>query len=129
MVEINNLTKSKIPKNLLENFIKKIFKKLKIKKDLSIAFVGQKRIKELNKKYLKREMVTDVLSFPGQNNFLGEIVISLPQAKKQAKKIGHSLKEELKILIIHGLLHLLGFDDKTKKEEKKMQMKEKELLN
>ncbi len=127
MVEINNLTKNKIPKFFLEKFIKKILKKLKIKKDLSVAFVNEKEIKKLNKRYLKRNRATDVLSFPGENKFLGEIVICLPQAKKQAKKEKHPLIKEIKILIIHGILHLIGFDHQKEKDKKKMFEKEKEL--
>lgn len=128
MIEINNLTKNKISKNFIENFVKKNLKILKINKDLSIALVGEKRIKKLNKIYLKKNRVTDVLSFQGQNKFLGEIVICFPQLKKQAKKLGNSLKKEIKILIIHGLLHLLGFDHQKKQERKKMERLEKRIF-
>lgn len=127
MVEINNLTKNRISKKAIENFFKKIFKILKIKKDLSIAFVNSKEIKKLNKTYLKRNRETDVLSFPGEGKLLGEIVISLPQAKKQAKIFGHSLEKEIKIILIHSILHLLGFNHHRKKDKKRMEEKERYL--
>jgi len=128
MIEINNLTKNKISKKVIEEFLGRLLKKLGIKDDVSLVFISAKRIKELNKTYLKRNRVTDVLSFPGEKNFLGEIVISLSQAKKQAQEQKHSLEKELKILIIHGLLHLLGFNHQKEKDQKKMSIWEKKLL-
>lgn len=128
MIEINNLTKQKISFTFIKNFLKKIFRRLKIKKDLSFCFVSVQRIKKLNKTYLKTNRVTDVLSFPGEKNFLGEIIICLSQAKKQASQQKHSFKKELKILITHSLLHLLGFDHKTKNGKKKMEKMENQLL-
>lgn len=121
---INNLTKSKIDKKFLGKVAKKTVQELKLKKfdEISIVIVGDKRIKSLNKKYLKRNRVTDVLAFD-----YGEIFICLPQAKKQAKEMGHSVKEELAILLIHGILHLSGYDDKTKISYNKMVNKQKEI--
>ncbi len=128
MIEINNLTKNKISKMAIEKFLKRVLKKLNIKKDLSLAFVGLKEIRKLNRIYLKRDRPTDVLSFSGEKNFLGEIVISLERAKKQAKEQKHSLEKEIKILIIHGLLHLLGFNHQTKKDKEKMESLQERLL-
>jgi probable rRNA maturation factor len=89
---------------------------------ISIVLVGDAKIKALNKKYRKSNKVTDVLAFD-----YGEIFICLSQAKKQAKKLGHSLKEELAILLIHGILHLTGYKDKTKKDLNKMLKKQREI--
>lgn len=116
-LEINNLTKSRIA----EEFLKKIAKKLGIK-EVSLVIVGEKKIKELNRKYRKKNKVTDILAFD-----YGEIFICLPQAKKQAKKLGHSLKKELAILLIHGILHLAGYDDRAKKDYNKMIKKQQEI--
>lgn len=110
MIEINNLTKIKVPISRIKKFTQQILKILKIKKTISLAFVSSAEIKKLNKIYLRKNEVTDVLSFAGEKESLGEIVISLPQAKKQAKRARHSLEKEIRILTIHGLLHLLGFD-------------------
>lgn len=99
-------------KKFLEKIAEKTLKTLKIKiPEISIVLVGDNKIKELNKKYRKTNRVTDVLAFD-----YGEIFICLPQAKRQAKQLGHSLKKELAILLIHGILHLAGYDDETSRE-------------
>ena len=107
--EINNLTKSRVDRKFLEKVGKKTLKFVKIKiSEISIVIVGKTKIKELNKKYRKRDEVTDVLAFD-----YGEIFICLPQAKRQAKQAKHSIKKELSILLIHGILHLAGQSNKT----------------
>lgn len=89
---------------------------------ISIVLVGDAKIKALNKKYRKSNKVTDVLAFD-----YGEIFICLPQARRQAKKLGHSVKKELAILLIHAILHLAGYKDKTKKDLNKMLKKQEEI--
>ena len=106
-------------------------KKLTIKKNVSIVLVKDKKIQELNKIYRKKNKVTDVLSFGDwdDKNFLGEVIICLPQAQRQAKKYGTLLKQELTRLLAHGILHLAGFDhEKSKSEEKKMFKLQEEML-
>lgn len=121
--EINNLTRSKVDRKFLEKVAEKTLKILKIKiLEISIVLVGDAKIKALNKKYRKSNKVTDVLAFD-----YGEIFICLPQAKKQAKKLGNILKKELSILLIHGLLHLAGYDHRTKKDLNKMLKKQEEI--
>lgn len=100
--------------------------------ELSINLVGEGRIKALNKKYLGKNRVTDVLSFPVGGKVgiksvdngiiaLGDIFICLPVAKRHALKEGVSLSFELTLLAIHGLLHLLGYDhEKSEKNKKEM---------
>jgi len=122
-IEINNLTKTRINKKFLEKVAEKTLKILKIKMtELSLAIIGEARMKELNRKYRQRNRATDVLAFD-----YGEIFICLPQAKKQAKQLGHSLNKELGILLIHGLLHIAGYDDETKKDYNKMVKKQEQL--
>ena len=134
MIEINNLTSYAIDKKFLRKISEKIFKKEHIKsrlekKDLSVALVGQKRIKELNKRYRKKDRPTDVLAFKDNEN-LGEIIICLAEVRKNAKKFSSSFKKELARVLIHGVLHLLGYDhEKGGKEEKKMRKKEEYYLN
>jgi probable rRNA maturation factor len=92
-------------------------------KNLSIALVGQGRIRELNKKYRGKNRATDVLAFPG--NGLGEIVICLREVKKNAKRFGSIFKKELARVLIHGILHLLGYNhERSKTETKKMEEKQ-----
>ncbi|OGY79287.1 MAG: rRNA maturation RNase YbeY [Candidatus Kerfeldbacteria bacterium RIFCSPHIGHO2_02_FULL_42_14] len=94
---------------------------------IALAFVSTKTIQRFNKQYRHIDTPTDVLSFgykkPKGNKekyFLGEMMITPTIARKQAKIQGHSLKKELEFLIIHGFLHLRGYDHKTTKEAKTM---------
>jgi probable rRNA maturation factor len=77
---------------------------------LAIAILPDAKVKTLNRKYRRKNAATDVLSFPGSGDFLGDIAISRGIAQKQAKLLGHSLGIELRVLALHGLLHLLGYD-------------------
>jgi probable rRNA maturation factor len=95
-------------------------------KELSVAFVSDKRIKELNKIFRDKNQPTDVLSFPYEpdqydfletENFLGDIVISLETAQKQADENSLTLENEIKQLILHGILHLCGYDHETDEGE------------
>jgi conserved hypothetical protein TIGR00043 len=86
--------------------------------------VSDAQIKRLNKLYRNKDKPTDVLSFPiGEKVngwlILGDVVISVDTAKRQAKELGYSLEEELKRLLVHGLVHLLGYDHELGGEEEK----------
>jgi len=100
-------------------------------------------VQKLNRDYRGVDAPTDVLAFnmlpqketttsfvlpPDGVTRLGEVIISYPQAMEQAKEQGHSVNKELALLIIHGILHLLGYDHEQPEEEAKMRAKEKELL-
>jgi len=134
MIEINNLTGNPID----EDFFKKVAKiileeELGIsqfqKTDLSIALVGQGRIRELNRRYGGKNRPTDVLAFSNRNMGLGEIIICLKEVKKNAKKYGFTFKKELTRILIHGLLHLLDYSHEKKVEIKKMEKKENYYLS
>jgi len=104
---------------------------------INLIFIGNKRMKDLNFAYRNKNKTTDVLSFAfmkdadiefrdfGDLAVLGDIYISIPMAKKQASTHCHDIKKEINILFTHGLLHVIGFDHNTDKEEKLM---EKEAL-
>lgn len=128
MIEINNLTTNLVDERFLEEVAKKVLEGENQKEsDLSIAFVGQGRMRELNKKYKKKNRVTDVLAFPG--NGLGEIVICLREVKKNARRFSSSFETELVRVLIHGILHLLGYDhEKNETNAKKMKEKEEYYL-
>lgn len=80
----------------------------------SAVLVSDRRIQELNRRYRKRSAVTDVLSFSlRENGYLGEVVISAPTARRQARHYRHRVEEEVKLLLLHGVLHLLGYDHET----------------
>jgi len=129
MIEINNLTTTPIEEEILKKVAEKILEgENKRNTDLSIALVGPGRIRKLNKKYRGKNRMTDVLSFP--DNGLGEIVICLREVKKNAKKFGSSFKKELSTCLIHGILHLLGYDhEKSVEEVKKMRDREEYYLS
>ena len=84
--------------------------------EVVLVFVGTKAIRTLNRKYRRKDRATDILSFPiGRKGadgkfYLGDIVISVPVAAKQARTAGHSLERELEVLTLHGFLHLAGYD-------------------
>jgi probable rRNA maturation factor len=132
MIEVNNLTAYSINKKLLERLALKILKKESggffKKKDLSIALVAPLRIKELNKRYRKKNRPTDVLSFQDKESW-GEIIICPSEIKKNAEKFNSNFKKELSRVLIHGVLHLLGYDHEKAKEEERMRKKEEYYLN
>src|SRR3989338_9320768 len=90
--------------------------------ELSILFTNNRYIKKLNSTYRKRNYATDVLSFSmNTENYLGDIVISVEKAYANSKIHKFTLREELLFLIIHGILHLLGYNHETKHELKKLE--------
>lgn len=94
--------------------------------ELSVTFIDDAQMRKLNSKYAKKDSTTDVLSFSFDvSEIMGDIYISIAQAKKQKKG---SLLSELKLLTIHGILHLAGYKDKTEQQKKEMRAKEKEYL-
>ena len=111
--------------------------------EVSLVFTDSETVQKLNRDYRGVDAPTDVLAFnmlprqgddfsfvlpPDSITHLGEIIVSYPQAVEQAKEQGHSVDKELALLIIHGILHLLGYDHEQPEEEAKMRAKEKELL-
>ena len=109
----------------------------KMKGEISLILVADAEIKRLNKTFLAHTGVTDVITFnypapaftpPGETAPFGDIYICLPQARRQAAKMGHSLETELLILTVHGALHLSGMDDATPALRKRMNQKTVNLL-
>jgi probable rRNA maturation factor len=83
----------------------------KARGDLSIAIVSDRRMRALNRQFRGKDKVTDVLSFPAESRgFLGDIVIAAGVSRRQAQDAGHSAQTEVRVLALHGLLHLLGYD-------------------
>ena len=112
--------------------------------EVSVTFVTNERIQEINKEYRQKDKPTDVISFALQEmgegeieihyeedapSILGDIIISVSMAKEQAEDYGHSIERELGFLAVHGFLHLLGYDHETGEQEKEMFDKQKEILN
>ncbi|MFV0440652.1 MAG: rRNA maturation RNase YbeY [Lachnospirales bacterium] len=116
-----------------------IFEKFTSNVEVSVSVVDNEEIRELNKKYRQKDSVTDVLSFPLYSELpleidsdeiiaLGDIVISLDKAFKQAKEYGHSVKREIAFLTAHSMLHLLGYDHMNENDEEVMLRKQKKIL-
>ena len=103
--------------------------------EANLAFVSEKKIKELNQKFRGVDKVTDVLSFPNGDinpetgrRFLGDVLICRAVAKKQAELYGQSVEREINFLQIHGLLHLFGFDHETEEDDAKMRELQRKAL-
>lgn len=92
--------------------------KIRAKKNISVAFVSPTQIRAHNRDYRGMDRATDVLSF-GEGGE-GEVLVCYDQAKKQAQRMGHGIKQELVFLIVHGTLHLFGFDHESAKDQEKM---------
>ncbi len=99
---------------------------------ISLAFVDNTTIHRINKQFLDHDEPTDVITFPlsgeGAKKLEGELVIGVEVAIEQAKDRGHPVDTELSLYVIHGLLHLCGYDDRTKKDAAEMRVKEREYL-
>ncbi|MGE7764476.1 rRNA maturation RNase YbeY [Peribacillus sp. NPDC096540] len=142
MDETNEVTEK--AQQLVESILQFAAKNENIEEDteLSVTFVDNNRIQEINKKYRHKDAPTDVISFAleemGEDEMeiigaemprmLGDIIISIERTKEQAEEYGHSFDRELGFLALHGFLHLLGFDHMNEEDEKVMFTKQKEIL-
>jgi probable rRNA maturation factor len=111
--------------------------------EVSVTFVSNERIQEINREYRDKDNPTDVISFAMEElgegevqpagiempRVLGDIIISVPKAIEQAEEYGHSFLRELGFLAVHGFLHLLGYDHMTEEDEKEMFTLQKEILD
>lgn len=103
--------------------------------EVSLTFTGNEEIRELNRDYRGIDSVTDVLSFPIEDEFevgikmLGDIVISVERAITQSEEYGHSVLRELIYLVVHSMLHLLGYDHIDEDDKKFMRDREKFIMN
>ena len=106
---------------------------LSAQSELCVSLVSDWDMRELNKQYRQIDATTDVLCFPQKNeanpDLLGDIVISYQTAVRHSRRLEITVEEELRLLVVHAVLHLLGFDHKKKKERETMREKEKEVLN
>lgn len=123
-----------IDKNRVKKLISSILKVEKKNAELNLVFTDNKKIKKINKTFLGHNFATDVISFAYnnaslENNISGEIIISVEMAIKLAQKLKCTIEGEMALYLVHGLLHLLGYNDKLKKDARKMHQREKELLS
>jgi probable rRNA maturation factor len=105
---------------------------------IAVLYCSDEKIRELNRQFRELDEATDILSFPSVEDtsrlsrdeapYLGDLAIAIPYTSRHARQAGHSLEEELELLLIHGLLHLLGWDHATPEEEKAMWAEQERLL-
>jgi probable rRNA maturation factor len=108
--------------------------------EVTVVVTDEQGIRELNRDFLGRDTITDVLAFatqeeggpfvpaPEAGNYLGDVIVCYPRAVEQASEQGHSAQEELSLLVVHGVLHLLGYDHATEKEQAAMWALQEEIL-
>jgi len=122
-IDIINQTKQRLPRQYITSWLvhveKQLIKKNIIKKkqinELNIIFMSRSKIKNLNNKYRDKNKPTDVLSFSGGFGLLGELVLCPEICQKQALENKHSFRDEVAYLVLHGLLHLLGYEHEGSK--------------
>ena len=133
MLNIENLTNLSINIKLLED-ISKVLLQNDASREIDLTLCHNPTIQEYNKSYRNIDKATDVLSFPIENSEihgfdmpLGSLVVSVDFVQEKAKELGHSNEDELSLLFIHGLLHLLGYDHEIDNGE--MRRKEEEIIH
>lgn len=125
-----------LKENDIKNRLTKILRDLGKDAELSVVFVDDKKIRELNNSFLHKDFSTDVLAFnlgdfnkEENGKIYGEIIVSVETAIRVANKINSDVECEIYLYIVHGLLHLLGYDDKDKKMAEEMHNEEKNILS
>jgi len=98
---------------------------------VNVLFSGDERIQKLNKEFRGVDAPTDVMAFPSgdDSGFLGDIIVSVETAKVHADELGHSLDNEIRVLLVHGILHLVGYTDYDDQNRKSMFQKTDEILD
>jgi probable rRNA maturation factor len=126
---LNQNPSVRVPLKRLRRSLQRISTVLRVRGDLNVLLVSDPEILRYNRRFLKHDYVTDVIAFEmNEEGVFGDVVISTDTAKRQSKEEGHGILTETKILAIHGLLHLLGYRDKKKKDHAAMWKKTDELL-
>jgi probable rRNA maturation factor len=123
---LNRQKRIPIPEARLARFLARVRREMKLgRREVTVCFVDDREIARLNRRFRGKPKPTDVLSFPGNGdgadefpseggiNFLGDIAISPEAARRNARRFGRTLDEELRVLILHGVLHLTGYDHET----------------
>ena len=150
-MEINVLIDEDLEGNLEASWLQSVAQQILVAQgvgadaELGLVIATQQRVQQLNQDYLGRDEPTDVLAFSTREEMgadlspfvqppdgvlhLGEVIISYPQAVIQAEEYQHSIKKELAILIIHGVLHLLGYEHDKPELERKVRAREAEILS
>lgn len=144
-IELAGAMDSHVQEAIAEAFVQTILRaaarRLEVSGEVSVSFVTDEEIHELNRDYRGVDRPTDVLSFALQEGedfpqigasdletMLGDVVVSVPTAMQQAQEYGHSVKREVAFLLVHGFLHLLGYDHQSQEDETEMFQIQEEVL-
>jgi probable rRNA maturation factor len=138
MVELSGSFATQVNASLIETAVSTTLEYLSVSDDsvLSIVITDDQNIHELNLKFREIDRPTDVLSFPAGHldpesgaTYLGDVIISYPQALHHARQRNHPVEDELVLLVIHGVLHLVGYDHVESKQQKQMWAVQDDILN
>ncbi len=129
MVEINNQTNYEMPFDELKSLAEKILTERGSEKTLSVAFLSPEEITTFNERYREKNEPTDVLSFQADPPLLGEVLICPRVVETRADRKDLSFQKELRRVLIHGILHLFGYDHENDTEKKEMRKLEEEYLS
>ena len=134
-IEINPALQTSLESDMLERAALAVLEHQSTDGDLTIVLTDDDQLRELNREYRDIDAATDVLSFPATETdpetarrYLGDILISIPRAAKQAQTAGHALEAEVQLLVVHGTLHLLGHDHAKDEEKARMWKAQAEVL-
>jgi probable rRNA maturation factor len=134
-IQIRPYYRKKLDPAILEKAANAALLAEKLSGNVSLLVTGNKEIRELNKTYRDTDSPTDVLSFEEKivdpvsgETYYGDIIISFPQARDQAREENHTLNDELMLLAVHGVLHLLGYDHHKPAQRKVMWKRQEEIL-
>jgi probable rRNA maturation factor len=106
-------TPALLKRSVVESFAETLRGRVARGREFHCLITGDTELRAMNRNYRGKDYATDVLSFPGAEPYLGDIAISLGRARAQARRYGHALEDEIRILMLHGLLHLKGMDHET----------------
>ena len=134
-IEVNPSLQTDLAPDILERAAQAVLAHQSADGDLTVVLTDDAQLHELNQDYLGIDAPTDVLSFPASETdpetarrYLGDILISFPRAEEQARAAGHALEAEAQLLVVHGTLHLLGYDHAEAEEKARMWKAQAEIL-
>lgn len=126
MIEVSFFNKTEFDttefEKLGEIITKNAYKHMNVEgdKEISFIFLTNEEIHEMNKNYRDKDYPTDVLTFPGEEEYLGDIFISIEKVEEQAKEFNHSIETEMSFMFVHGFLHAIGYDHMNDEDHKEM---------
>lgn len=126
MIDVSFFNKTEYDVTLFEALgsviAKNAYKYMDIKEDKEISFIflTNEEIQIMNRDYRDKDYATDVLTFPGEDDYLGDIFISVEKVEEQAKEFNHSVETEMSFMFVHGFLHSIGYDHMNDEDHKKM---------